>query len=162
MTRPRLAAYHLRECCAAAATRILREREARYPGLIEAGKLTAAGAAASLELARVIVAQWTWAMDPAGAIDPPWDAALGIHGFGAYNHDLVAELAGAARRARSIADRVGSQQATDFADMCDALHWWQDRDPGTYEARIVRDTGGDRRWAARMAREAAGQARAAA
>ncbi len=162
MTPPRLAAYHLRECCAAAATRILREREARYPALIEDGKLKAADAAASLEFARVIVAQWKWAMDPAGPIDPPWDAERGVYGWGAYNHELVAELTGAARRAQGIADRTRTQAAVDFADLCAALLWWQDRDPRGYEARIVQDTGDDRRFAARLAREAAEQGRAAA
>ncbi len=162
MTPPRLAAYHLREVCAAGAVQLLREREARYPALIEAGRLKAADATASLERARIIAAQWKWAIDPAGTIDPPWDDVRGVYGWGAYNHDLVAELRGAADRARAIADRTGTQAAIEFADICAALLWWQDRDPGTYEARIVRDTGGDRRWAARMAREAAGQARAAA
>jgi len=67
---PRLAGYRPRECCAAAATRILREREARYPALIEDGRLKAVDAATSLEAARVIVARWMWATDPAGTIDP--------------------------------------------------------------------------------------------
>lgn len=159
MTPPRLAAYHLRECCAAAATRILREREARYPGLIEDGKLKAADAATSLELARVIVAQWKWAMDSAGAIDPPWDAERGVYGWGAYNHDLTNELAGAARRAQGIADRTGTQQAIDFAGLCAALHWWQQSEPRSHTARIVLDTTVERRCAVRPMME---QGRAAA
>lgn len=162
MTMPPLAAYHLLEICAAGAARILREREERYPALIEATKLKAADAAASLERARVIVAQWKWAMDPAGAIDPPWDDVRGVYGWGAYNHELVDDLRGGAKRARAIADRTGTQAAIDFADICAALLWWQDRDPRGYEARIVQDTGDDRRFAARLVREAAEQAREAA
>lgn len=161
-TPPRLAAYHLRECCAAFAARLLREREAGYPPLIEAGTLKAADAVASLERARAIVAQWKWAMDPAGPINPPWDDERGIFGFGAYNHELVDELKVVSQRARATAKRAATQQTIDIADLCDALLWWQDRDPCTYEARIVRDTGGDRRFAARLIREAAEQARAAA
>lgn len=149
MLRPRLTAYHLRDCCAGAAIRILHEREARYPSLIEAGKLKAADAAASLELARVIVAQWTWVMDSAGAVDPPWDDVRGVYGWGAYNHDLTAELEGAARRAKKIADRTGTQQAIDFADLCAALHWWQQPEPRSHTARIVLDTTVERQCAVR-------------
>lgn len=159
MTPPHLAAYHLRECCAAAATRILREREARYPALIEADKLKAADAATGLERARVIVAQWKWAMDPSGAIDPPWDAERGVYGWGAYNHELVAELAGAERRAQAIANRAPTQQAIDVADLYAALHWWQHPDPRSHTARIVLDTTVERRCAVRSMVE---QGRAAA
>lgn len=147
---PRLASYYDRDYCAAATVKLLRDREGRYPALVNAGKLPAADAVAGLERARVIVAQWKWVMDPAGPIDPPWDEARGVYGFGAYDHELAADLAGAVTRARAIADRDPSNaDRRELADLYAALAWWQQRPAGCASCRIVSETTAIRRIAAR-------------
>lgn len=123
MTPPRFAEFSQRDYCAAAARHLLRERENRYPALVEAGKLEADHADLALSRARAIAAQWAWIV--AGPAEVPWDAVNQIYGFGAYNHDLVDELATAADRARVIAHRKGDDRSIVFADLCDALAWHQ-------------------------------------
>ena len=121
---PRLAWPKHRAWCADAAVHLLRTRERRYPALVGAGKLTPADAANGLELMRCIVAQWRWAVDPAAPLAPAWDDQTDL--FGAYNHLLAAEMAEAARRARQLADRQpANEQASQLADLCDALAWLQ-------------------------------------
>jgi len=129
MTPPRFADFTQRDYCADAARHLLRERETRYPALVEAGKLEADHAELALSRARTIAAQWAWIV--AGPAEVPWDEVNQIHGFGAYNHDLVDELATAADRARTIANRKGDDRSIIFADLCDALAWHQ-RDTGRH------------------------------
>ncbi|MDP1026364.1 hypothetical protein Q5H91_04000 [Sphingomonas sp. KR1UV-12] len=146
---PRLATYYDRDYCAAGAVHLLREREAKYPALIAAGKLPAETGALGQDRARALVAQWCWAMDLHGPIYPPWDEGRGVHGFGAYEFELAEEMTAAAARGRAIADRDPTSWAKrEIADLCDALAWWQSRDPGTYSCRIVRETVAARRCAA--------------
>lgn len=129
MTPPRFADFTQRDYCADAARHLLRERENRYPALVEAGKLEADHAEVALSRARAITAQWAWIV--AGPVEVPWDDANQIYGFGAYNHDLVDEIANAAARARTIANRKGDDRSIVFADLCDALAWHQ-RDTGRH------------------------------
>lgn len=129
MTPPRFADFSQRDYCADAARHLLRERETRYPKLIDEGKLDADRAELSLSRARAIAAQWAWIV--AGPAKVPWDEVNQIYGFGAYNHDLVDELATAADRARTIANRKGDDRSIIFADLCDALAWHQ-RDTGRH------------------------------
>lgn len=129
MTPPRFADFTQRDYLADAARHLLRERENRYPALVEAGKLEADHADLALSRARAIAAQWAWIV--AGPAEVPWDEVNQIYGFGAYNHDLVDELANAAARARTIADRKGDDRSIVFADLCDALAWHQ-RDTGRH------------------------------
>jgi len=129
MTPPRFADFFQRDYCADAARHLLRERETRYPALVDAGKLEADHAELALSRARAVAAQWEWIV--LGPAEVPWDEVNQIHGFGAYNHDLVDELATAAARARAIADRKGDERSIVFADLCDALAWHQ-RDTGRH------------------------------
>jgi hypothetical protein len=123
MTPPRYADFTQRDYCADAARHLLRERETRYPALVEAGKLEADHAELALSRARAVAAQWAWIV--AGPAEVPWDEVNQVYGFGAYNHDLIDELATAAARARAIADRKGDERSIVFADLCDALAWHQ-------------------------------------
>lgn len=129
MTPPRFADFSQRDYCGVAARHLLRERETRYPKLIEERKLDADRAELALSRARAIAAQWAWIA--AGPVEVPWDEVNQIYGFGAYNHDLVDELATAADRARTIANRKGDDRSIIFADLCDALAWHQ-RDTGRH------------------------------
>ena len=136
MTRPRLATAEHRTACLRAVEKLLRDREAAYPALIERERMTAADAASKLELARVLLAQWRWVID--GAAEVPWDEARGIAGWGAYDFELAAELRGACERADAVATRQGSKSDRLYADLCEALHWWQLSDQGlSGVARIV-------------------------
>ncbi|WP_242095451.1 hypothetical protein [Sphingomonas sp. CROZ-RG-20F-R02-07] len=137
---PRHACHHLRDYCAAATVHLLREREARYPALVNAGKVTAEDAATRLELALAIVAQWRWVVDPAAPVLP----AFGERGyFGAHGFEMRDELATAARRQRAVADRnPDNADAAELADLYEAVAWWQQGHPG--DARIITDVCAER------------------
>ncbi|HEU0045106.1 hypothetical protein [Sphingomonas sp.] len=134
MTPPRFAARpEVFDYLLDAARRLLAEREARYPAMIEAGKLAVADATRKLELARCLVAQWRWAADPARATLGEWREP---GHFNAWAHELAAEIADAATRARALADRDPTPLRREVADMYEALAWWQQPvSPG--RARIV-------------------------
>lgn len=139
MTRPRLATAEHRAGCLRAVEKLLRDREAAYPGLIERERMTAVDAARKLELARVLLNQWRWVIN--GSAEVPWDEARGVAGWGAYDFELAAELRGACERADAAAVRQGSESDRLYADLCEALHWWQLSDHGlSGVARIVSHT----------------------
>ena len=165
MSTPRLANRPgLREYLAAAAVHLLRQREASYPALVTAARMTATAAADKLELARILVAQWRWVIDPACLPLPVFDDRTGH--FGVFDHVLAAELTAAAARARTIAvrdPRTGLTpfhslddaafaallpadrrrvEAEELADLYEALAWWQAPCAGT--SRIVFDVGIER------------------
>lgn len=125
---PRYAASDHRELCLAAARHLLAEREARLPGLVERGKITAAESARRQELARCLVAQWRWVVDPASPPQPAFDEAT-LSRFGAPDWELVADLREAAARARTIAQRgtarPGDVDPHQLADLYEALAWLQ-------------------------------------
>jgi hypothetical protein len=134
VTPPRLACITTREYLAAATVHILREREAKYPAAVTAGKMTPEASATGMELMRCIVAQWRWAIDPAQPDAPAFDYDTGQ--FGTPNHVLEAELRRVADRARALALRNPVDFATgEMADICEALAWYQHSECG--EARIV-------------------------
>ncbi|RIA37508.1 hypothetical protein DFR49_3393 [Hephaestia caeni] len=144
---PRLA--HEIDALADAARYLLRQREAQYPRLIEAGKLKQADAVEKLERARALVAQWNWAADrTAGPID--WEAHDPNRGaFGPWNYELLDEITTAAARQRIAADRVPNDAgAARLADLYAALAWWQAECAGV--ARIVMETDVRRRGALRQ------------
>lgn len=120
---PRLADYRFRDYCAAAAAHLLRGREANYPGMIEAGKITVEASEEAQQLLRALVAQWRWVMDPTKPLRPAWGAETGY--FGRHNWLLVDELATIVTRARAQADREPSFKRREMADLCEALAWHQ-------------------------------------
>ena len=131
---PRLARRDTLDYCAAAAVHLLREREARYPALVEAHKLSPNAAAAHLEAARCLVAQWRWTINPARPPLPRFDEWAGR--FGSHNYILAAEIRDAARRQCTLAERDPQDaDAVELADLYDALAWWQHDVAGL--ARIV-------------------------
>lgn len=111
-----------RACAAAKVEQLLAEREARYPALVEAGKLSEEDAANGLILLRALAAQWRWAIEtaqPALPIEP-------LSPFGASVVDLAAETRRIAERARAMADRSpGDDRAAETADLCEVIAWWQ-------------------------------------
>ncbi len=124
MTPPIYAAPQHRHLCARAAQMLLRIREEGYPAAIEAKKITPADAERGLRLARCIVDQWRWIMDPAQPPCPAWDEKTDL--FGAYSFELEAELSRAAVRQRAIAKRKPvNDAAVQLADLYEALAWLQ-------------------------------------
>lgn len=124
MSLPVYTAPQHRHLCARAAQMLLRIREEGYPAAIEAKKITAADAERGLRLARCIVDQWRWIMDPAQPPCPTWDEKTDL--FGAYSFELEAELVRAAERQRVIAKRKPvDEAAVQLADLYEALAWLQ-------------------------------------
>lgn len=121
---PAYAAPRHRHLCARAAVMLLRIREEGYPAAIEANKISAADAERGLRLARCIVDQWRWIMDPAQPPCPAWDEKTDL--FGAYSFEMEAELVRAAERQRAIAKRKPTDEgAVQLADLYEALAWLQ-------------------------------------
>lgn len=109
---------------AAAARRVLAQREAGDAAWVEKGRLTQAEAAARLRIARALVALW----DSIVAGEPPYDAETAwIESRGAegcYPHELRTDLAAAADRARLLAERNPEEpDAARFAEAVAALAW---------------------------------------
>ena len=124
MTDPVYAAPQHRHLCARAAMMLLRVREEGYPAAIEANKITPADADRGLRLARCIVDQWRWIVDPAQPPCPVWGEKTDL--FGAYSFEMEAELARAAVRQRMIAMRKPADEgAAQLADLYEALAWLQ-------------------------------------
>jgi len=106
---------------------ILADREARYPGNVADGKLSAEDAARGLTLSRAMVAEWRWATDPAAPALPPY----GDDGhFGILNTLLAGDAATMALRARQKARAAPHDtQASQRADHCEAIAWLQQDQP---------------------------------
>ena len=109
---------------AAAARRVLAQREDGDAAWVEKGRLTQAEAAARLRIARALVALW----DSIVAGEPPYDAETAwIESRGAegcFPHELRTDLAAAADRARSLAERNAQDlDAARFAEAVTALAW---------------------------------------
>lgn len=137
MTPPPFTAPEHREACLDAALHLLREREERYPALIEKGRLSREDAVEGLERARCAVAQWRWIADPACPPLPPFDMATAGH-FGMPERALTAELHRAATRARELADRTpADKRLARRADLYAALAWHQR--PGRITVAIVEE-----------------------
>ena len=124
MKTPVYTAPQHRHLCARAAVMLLRIREQGYPAAIVANKITPADAERGLRLARCIVDQWRWIVDPAQPPCPVWDEKTDL--FGAYSFEMEAELARAAVRQRMIAMRKPVDEgAVQLADLYEALTWLQ-------------------------------------
>lgn len=124
MTPPVYTSPQHRHLCLRAAVMLLRIREEGYPAAIEANKITEADAERGLRLARCIVDQWRWIMDPAQPPCPAWDEKTDL--FGAYSFEMEAELVRAAERQRAIAKRKPTDEgAVQLADLYEALAWLQ-------------------------------------
>lgn len=108
---------------------MLREREASYPARVERGELTADKAAQSLAVARALVAQWRWAIDPS---DPPFPtAAPHWRAFGADEVAILEQLQVAADWSRTrAAGAPADLDAAERADLMEALLWYQDLTTG--------------------------------
>lgn len=160
MTPPRYTSPEHRPLCLDAARHLLAEREARYPGLVEAGKLAATDAAEGLEHARCLVAQWVWITDPASPPLPRFDFTTAGH-FGCPERALIAELDRAATIAARRADQApGDAARRRLADLYAALAWHQRRHP--WGVAIVVEVDQCRRATAEFReREAQPKARAA-
>lgn len=109
---------------AEAAQHLLNERQARYPSLLSAGKISAEAAAIGIERAEAVARQWQWVVDTASPPLPAWDERTDV--FGVMNRELADEMAAAALRARRLADKArGEWNAGELADLYEALAWWQ-------------------------------------
>lgn len=107
---------------AQAAAALLAQREARYPGLITAGKLDPREAERALRVLRAVVEQWR-RVTAGENLPHPLDFADAL---GAGQAEMLAELAAAATRTRRIAERAAADRsARDQADWTAALHWHQ-------------------------------------
>jgi hypothetical protein len=135
MTAPALTQRQHRRDLARAAINLLRVRERFHAPAIEAGELSEK-AEKSLHLARCLVAQWRWVLDPARPPCPEFDEKTDR--FGAYNFELAADIAGAAARQRSIAAKQpNNAEAAMLAELYEALAWLQQPIAGA--ALIVHD-----------------------
>lgn len=137
MTLLRYAEHQHHELLLAAAEHLLAERERRYPALVEAGKVTPTEAAKRLGLARCLVAQWRWIVDPAAPPCPSFDDDILGH-FGAPEWEIARDLRDAATRADGLRDRriPGLPDPAQLADLYAALAWLQ-RPPSADRAGIV-------------------------
>jgi hypothetical protein len=160
MTAPPYTDIVDRPLCLAAAEHLLAEREARYPALIEAGRISAAHAVLHLERARAIVAQWRWICDPATPPLPAHDPAK-AGAWGPWPQEIAGELAEAAARAATIAERAPDHAGLrQLAELYAALAWYERPDDGSWP--IVTRVAQARRATAEWRAIAAAQARRAA
>lgn len=109
---------------AAAARRVLAQREAGDAAWVEKGRLTHAEAADRLRIARALVALWdsVVAREPPYDIETAWIESRGAEGC--YPHELRTDLTAAADRARLIAERSPDDpDAANFAEAVAALAW---------------------------------------
>lgn len=108
---------------AAAAKRMLAQREASAEANIEKGKLTPEQAADRIRVARALSRLWDTIAAGTAPYDfeTAWIESAGREGT--YPHELRTDLDAAATRARTLADRKGDAQAAAFADALAALAW---------------------------------------
>ncbi|WP_286880055.1 hypothetical protein [Sphingomonas sp.] len=121
--------------CAWGALEVLRERRAAMPARVAAGTLTQAEADDSIAVARAIVLQWRWALDPAM---PPFPAAADDPApFGCRDVDMAVQLRRLAQWRRQRADAApADRDAREAALLAEALAWHQEMG-GTDLPRIV-------------------------
>lgn len=108
---------------AAAAQRLLADRQTRDPAAVERKRMTADHAASRLATARALALQWQCVADRRDAPDNGWDY---FQTFGAYPITVRLDLADVARtaadRARANPDNLAMAM---LAGTCAALRWWQ-------------------------------------
>ncbi|WP_339345529.1 hypothetical protein [uncultured Sphingomonas sp.] len=111
--------------CAWGALENLRERRDAMPARVAAGTLAQDEADHSIAVARAIVLQWRWALDPAllpfpAAHDDPAP-------FGAPDTDMAEQLRRLAHWRRTNADAApADREAREAALLAEALAWHQD------------------------------------
>lgn len=105
--------------CAYAAFELLNERRASTPALVEAGKLERAAAEESIAVARALVMEWRWAIDP--RFTPLPDS------WGAEESAIYAQLERLPPWARRQADAAPADRPLrERALLVEALLWHQD------------------------------------
>lgn len=105
--------------CAYAALELLNERRATTPAKVEAGKLTQAEADHSIAVARALVMEWRWAIDPCLSPLPV--------SWGAEEHEMHQQLARLAPWIRRQWDASPTDQhLRERALLIEALLWHQD------------------------------------
>lgn len=111
--------------CAWAAQRLLREREAAYQKRVLAGSMTGQDAADRLAVARAIVEQWRWAIDPTMPAFPTEDL-LAPDPFGATEPAMAAQLRETAAWERARWDKAPADpELRERTLLAEALLWHQ-------------------------------------
>lgn len=151
---PVIADPEYRAALVAAAERLLADRTARYPALIETGRIDPGAAHAGLRTAAALAEQWRWIADPARAPLPPFCLIAGGH-FGVPAGAIAADLRDAAARARLLADRSPDDAdranlaacyealaAEQHADVVARVAWYRETNR-TLHARAAADRAGE-------------------
>ena len=139
------------------AEQLLAGREAHRARLEEKGEPIGDAVETSIRLVRALVEQWRWIVDPAAHALPEITSS---GWWGAWPHELEADTANAAERARQRATG-GDAGTIALAERCEVLAWYQHRDESRM-ARIVNMVDLDRSYAGRAVTLASAADRAAA
>ncbi|MBY9062328.1 hypothetical protein K7957_05210 [Sphingomonas yunnanensis] len=109
--------------CAFAALELLNERRSLTPAKVASGKLTQEEADASIAVARALVMEWRWAIDPRLSQLPD--------SWGAEERAIQAQLERLAPWVRAASDASPfDRQLRERALLVEALLWHQDLDGG--------------------------------